>query len=375
MPLTPGDELIALGERLSGLAARADDASFSGPLAALMTAAEEIEKSWSHSSIGYHADVYYSEFHIPPPGAHFSSEWGFMGQFQGSTGDWREYPHDQVLAEIEGRAGKPELAVLRREATDAEKVFRDVHDDAQSLLRAQLARREDEHLRAVLDKMLKVRPLSYEQCVRAQLPQGQLVSRDRLAIMQGRRSAAHQEIIGQVLAIRSPFESAARLSALCRRAARHLGRTGGEIAPSTGRLRTEGRVVIGHGGSPLWRELKDFVDGRLRLAWDEFNRVAVAGVATTDRLQQMVESSVFAFLVATAEDEGPTGTLVARQNVVHEIGLFQGHLGFGRAIVLLEEGCEEFSNIHGLGQIRFPTGNIAACFEDVRRVLEREGLL
>jgi predicted nucleotide-binding protein len=64
----------------------------------------------------------------------------------------------------------------------------------------------------------------------------------------------------------------------------------------------------------------------------------------------------------------------ARENVVHEIGLFQGRLGFGRAIILLEEGCEEFSNIQGLGQIRFPKGNIGAKFEDIRAVLEREGL-
>jgi predicted nucleotide-binding protein len=79
--------------------------------------------------------------------------------------------------------------------------------------------------------------------------------------------------------------------------------------------------------------------------------------------------------VATAEDEAADGTVHARQNVIHEIGLFQGRLGFARAIILLEEGCEEFSNIHGLGQIRFPRGNIAACFEDVRKVLERESIL
>jgi hypothetical protein len=40
--------------------------------------------------------------------------------------------------------------------------------------------------------------------------------------------------------------------------------------------------------------------------------------------------------------------------------LFQGRLGFDRATVLLEEGCEKFSNIHGLGRIRFPKGNISA---------------
>jgi predicted nucleotide-binding protein len=62
-------------------------------------------------------------------------------------------------------------------------------------------------------------------------------------------------------------------------------------------------------------------------------------------------------------------------NVVHEAGLFQGRLGFSRAIVMLEEGCEQFSNIEGLGQIRFPQGNISAVFEEVRRVLEREGLI
>jgi predicted nucleotide-binding protein len=43
-------------------------------------------------------------------------------------------------------------------------------------------------------------------------------------------------------------------------------------------------------------------------------------------------------------------------NVVHEAGLFQGRLGFERAIILLEEGCKSFSNIEGLGQIRFPKG-------------------
>jgi predicted nucleotide-binding protein len=59
-------------------------------------------------------------------------------------------------------------------------------------------------------------------------------------------------------------------------------------------------------------------------------------------------------------------------NVVHEAGLFQGRLGFSRAIILLEDGCKEFSNINGLGQIRFPKGNIKATFEEIRQVLERE---
>jgi predicted nucleotide-binding protein len=89
----------------------------------------------------------------------------------------------------------------------------------------------------------------------------------------------------------------------------------------------------------------------------------------------MLDVAAIAFIVMTAEDEQPDGKIRARMNVVHEAGLFQGRLGFTKAIILLEDGCEEFSNIEGLGQIRFPKGNIAARFEEIRRVLEREGLI
>lgn len=132
------------------------------------------------------------------------------------------------------------------------------------------------------------------------------------------------------------------------------------------------RIFIGHGRSLLWRELKDFIAERLNLPWDEFNREAVAGYSTSERLQTMMEQAGFAFLIMTAEEEGADAKLRARPNVIHEVGLFQGHLGLNRAIVLLEDGCAEFSNIIGLSQIRFPTGGISARFEEVRRVLERE---
>jgi len=134
-------------------------------------------------------------------------------------------------------------------------------------------------------------------------------------------------------------------------------------------------VFIGHGRSPLWRELKDFIKDKLNLPHDEFNRVPVAGLSNALRLQQMLDQASIAFLVMTAEDENLDGNKQARMNVIHEVGLFQGRLGFERAIVLLEEGCEEFSNINGLGQIRFPTGNISAIFQDIRDVLEREKII
>ena len=135
-----------------------------------------------------------------------------------------------------------------------------------------------------------------------------------------------------------------------------------------------GKVFIGHGRSPVWRELKDLLQDRLGLKCDEFNREPVAGLTTSERLSDMLSAAAFAFLVMTAEDERTDQTIHARENVVHEVGLFQGRLGPRKAIVLLEHGCTEFSNIHGLSQIRFPRDCIAAAFEEVRGVLRREGL-
>ena len=137
----------------------------------------------------------------------------------------------------------------------------------------------------------------------------------------------------------------------------------------------KGKIFLGHGRSQIWRDLKDFLQDRLKLDWDEFNRESTPGLATKERLEEMLQDAGFAFLIMTAEDEHGDKTIHARENVIHEIGLFQGKLGFRKAIVLLEEGCQEFSNIIGLTQIRFPKGNIKAEFEEVRRVLEREGIL
>ena len=113
----------------------------------------------------------------------------------------------------------------------------------------------------------------------------------------------------------------------------------------------------------------------MALPWDEFNREAVAGITTFERISSMLDAASFAFLIMTAEDQHSDATTYARQNVVHEVGLFQGKLGPRKAIILLEEGCQEFTNIVGLSQIRFPKGRISAVFEEIRRVLEREGVI
>ena len=135
------------------------------------------------------------------------------------------------------------------------------------------------------------------------------------------------------------------------------------------------KIFIGHGRSLVWLQLKDFIRERVGVPCDEFNIEPAAGMSTTARLDAMLAQAGFAFIVMTAEEKHADGRIYARPNVIHESGLFQAKLGTPRAIVLLEEGCGDFSNIAGLTHIGFPSGDLKPAFEDVRRVLEREGLM
>jgi predicted nucleotide-binding protein len=132
------------------------------------------------------------------------------------------------------------------------------------------------------------------------------------------------------------------------------------------------KVFIGHGGDTQWRDLKDHLHEKHGYAVEAYEIGSRAGHTIRDILQQMLRGSSIALLVMTGEDETKDGKLLARQNVVHEAGLFQGRLGFSQAIILLEEGTEEFSNIAGLQQTRFPKGKIRETFGDVLAVLKRE---
>lgn len=138
---------------------------------------------------------------------------------------------------------------------------------------------------------------------------------------------------------------------------------------SSATMNMDKKIFIGHGRSAVWYQLKSFLSDRMQLTCDEFNAEATAGLTTTARLQKMLDEARFAFLVMTAEDTHADDTSHARENVIHEAGLFRGRLGFERAIILLEEGCAQFSNINGLTHIGFPKGNLEPAFEKYDRFL------
>jgi 8-oxo-dGTP pyrophosphatase MutT (NUDIX family) len=129
-------------------------------------------------------------------------------------------------------------------------------------------------------------------------------------------------------------------------------------------------VFIGHGRSPAWRRLADHLRDHHGCRIVAFESALRTGRSVTDVLAEMSREASFAILVHTAEDEQVDGRLRARQNVIHETGLFQGCLGYDRAIVVRERGCEDFSNLAGLQELHFGT-DIREVFGDVVATLRR----
>jgi predicted nucleotide-binding protein len=74
----------------------------------------------------------------------------------------------------------------------------------------------------------------------------------------------------------------------------------------------------------------------------------------------------------TGEDKTEQGQLRARENVVHEIGYFQGKFGLANVCLLHEEGVNVPSNIHGLVYIPFPPGMLSAAFGALTREIRAQ---
>jgi predicted nucleotide-binding protein len=131
-------------------------------------------------------------------------------------------------------------------------------------------------------------------------------------------------------------------------------------------------IFIGHGHSEQWVKLKDHLHEQHGYKVTAYEVGARAGHSIRDVLEKMLTESSFAILVMTAEDKDADGHFRARQNVIHELGLFQGRLGFSRAIAVIEQDVESLSNMSGIQEIRYAKGNIKETFGDVLAALRNE---
>lgn len=341
----------------------------------LYDAIQSIEASWSGSWIGYHSLLYLKGFRPKGPGEHFDSEWGLMF---GTDVPWREYTYETVEEEILKRAGVSNTSSIAKAAQSAKEAFERGKWEILPILDALLVTQSDQTIEGLRKELSDLEDsISAQKWLKARQPVN-FYTRDSEAMaqyMQGHKAPPHLALQAWLMEQQSYGAQAKQVARIARHVERYLSQKHLMGFRMVTENSTNSKVFIGHGRSKDWLELQQFIENRLHLEPDEFNREPVAGFSTSERLEVMLDNAKFALLVLTAEDEHSDSTKHARENVIHEVGLFQGKLGFKKAIVLLEEGCAQFSNIHGLTHIPFPRGNIGATFEKVRQVLEREAIL
>ncbi|WP_198420140.1 TIR domain-containing protein [Geomonas ferrireducens] len=369
----PESELLAASQSLLKFSDVYETSPETAVVNDLLLRAKHFDGSFSGSWIGYHANVYYKNFQTPPAGDHFNVEQGKGPSYVGvANPNWVECKHDDVLNLLLNEESTVSLRVAEMKAKEGLKLLTSVKDDVLSVSAVYLANHDDSFVRKLSDEIEKIEVFDAADIANEMSPRRKTITRDLRAAQQGIWVPPHIQVQARVMAAHQP-------SVHCRELARRIEKIAAHIARARGKEvyvdHVGTKIFIGHGRSFVWRDLKDFIKDRLQLPYEEFNRVPVAGITNIARLNEMLDAAACAFVIMTAEDEQSDGSLHARMNVIHEVGLFQGRLGFTKAIVLLEEGCEEFTNIQGLGQIRFPKGNISAKFEEIRQVLEREEIL
>ena len=139
---------------------------------------------------------------------------------------------------------------------------------------------------------------------------------------------------------------------------------------------TEANIIfVGHGRSSVWSIVQNYIEkekGLKVVCWESEPRASRTAVEV---LEEFLKQADFAVLVLTAEDETAGGEILARQNVIHEMGLFQSRLGFQRVALLVQRGVKELSNLAGLQTIEFTENKIEESFFALGKMLEREQIV
>ncbi|WP_202638155.1 PfkB family carbohydrate kinase [Bailinhaonella thermotolerans] len=166
--------------------------------------------------------------------------------------------------------------------------------------------------------------------------------------------------------LRSPVAGGFRAPDLSKGFLRQAETPPGEVAP--------GGVCVVHAGNPQCGTVRRFLERDCGLATVELD---VSGVETDVAAvtARALAGCGFAVCLLAAGAAPPGGRARADQNIVYQAGVFQGRYGFGRVAILVEEGCDTFSNIAGLIQLDFRDGAVDATFFELERMLRREGFM
>jgi predicted nucleotide-binding protein len=144
-------------------------------------------------------------------------------------------------------------------------------------------------------------------------------------------------------------------------------RANSELA--TPQVSKEHRVFISHGASQDWLLVQPFIEKDVLIPTLELAQEPNQGRTIIEKLVANAARCDSAVIVMTGDDLAMDQARV-RENVMHEIGYFQGVFGRRSVILLHEEGVNIPSNLSGVAYIPFPNGNIQASFHVLQRELD-----
>ena len=335
-----------------------------------------LEKCWSKSWLGYHAEIYYENFKIPPSYASFDINHGLnveAGVRTLTTGSWQQYKFDEVFNYILGKVQYGVIQELESIYSDGLVLFSDVSEEIIMIIDAISVPESDTFVRRKIESIRNISIQNQDELVNKAKPTKELDSNDVVARMQGLNTPPHIEIKYRFQSYYEPYLALKKLVKIIQSTIIHFESI--KVYNERKSSIAKRSVFIGHGRSSEWRKLSVYLEEQHGLNWIEFEHSEIRGITVIQRLKDLLDKSVFALIVMTAEDEHMDSTLHARSNVIHEIGLFQGRLGFENVLVLIEKDCSNFSNINGLIHVEFTKNNIQEIFHRIEKALRREGVL
>jgi sugar/nucleoside kinase (ribokinase family) len=132
-------------------------------------------------------------------------------------------------------------------------------------------------------------------------------------------------------------------------------------------------IFISHGKNAEWFAVQRFVEDRFASPVYSFESAPWGGHELSEALSKTLERCSLSVCVLTAEDFTDDGRKFARQNVIHEVGLFQGQHGFDRVVLLVEEGCDFVPRAATPYAIYFPHNQVYQAFYQLAEIIKSHG--
>jgi len=128
-------------------------------------------------------------------------------------------------------------------------------------------------------------------------------------------------------------------------------------------------VFITHGRSDDWRAVQAFIEKDVKLPTIELAQEPNLGRTIIEKLDDSAALCDSAVIVMTSDDVANEDESRVRENVMHEIGFFQGRYRRTRVVLMHENGVNIPTNLSGVVYIPFPNGSIEAGFHVLQREL------